>query len=244
MDRFGSSRLRIVWTLLALLLAGVLLGGLSRSADNAVTAFGAPIPLATEDLTAYTADNLARVAYTMVSAIILFGGFFPLCDWTGAAQAKERYKGLFLGLGLAFLHGLFLSQVAMLPVWIVSVKLTGSPFQPSVLNGDLGGLVLGLQLLLWATVLARLVKSNRGVALMLTFVLQGLGELVAYLGNFASMLGLSDRAGTILTYTSHFFPTQGLPADGPAWSSLPLALGGPAALLVLLLALPGKGKKG
>ena len=110
MDRFGSSRLRIVWTLLALLLAGLLLGGLSRSADNAVTAFGTPIPVATEDLTAYTADNLARVAYTLVSAVIVFAGFFPMCDWMASGQAKDRYAALFIGLGMAFLHGLFLSQ--------------------------------------------------------------------------------------------------------------------------------------
>ncbi len=244
MDRFGSSRLRIVWTLLALLLAGVLLGGLSRSADNAVTAFGAPIPLATEDLTAYTADNLARVAYTMVSAVILFAGFFPMCDWMASSQAKDRYAGLFMGVGLAFLHGLFLSQVAMFPVWAVCAKLTGSPFHRSVLNGDLSGLVLGLQLLLWGTLLSRLLKSNRGLALMLAFVMQGLGELVAYVGQFAPMLGFSERTGTVLTYASHFFPVQGLPADGPSWTSLPLALGGPALLLAILLAFPAKGKKG
>ncbi|MFN8011568.1 MAG: hypothetical protein U0P81_09180 [Holophagaceae bacterium] len=244
MDRFGSSRLRIVWTLVALLLAGILLGGLSRSADNAVTAFGTPIPLATEDLTAYTADNLARVAHTMASAIILFAGFFPLSDWMAAGQAKDRYAGLFLGIALAFLHGLFLSQVALFPVWAACAKLTGSPFQRSVLNGDLSGMVLGLQLLLWAALLARVVASNRGVALMLAFLMQGLGELVAYVGQFAPMLGLSDRAGEILTYGSHFFPVQGLPADGPAWSALPLALGGPAVLLAILLAFPGKGRKG
>lgn len=244
MDRFGSSRLRIVWTLVALLLAGILLGGLSRSADNAVTAFGAPIPLATEDLTAYTADNLARVAHTMASAIVLFAGFFPLCDWMAGGQAKQRYAGLFLGVAMAFLHGLFLSQVALFPVWAACAKLTGSPFHRSVLNGDLSGLVLGLQLLLWATLLARVVKSNRGLALMLAFLMQGLGELVAYVGQFAPMLGFSERAGETLTYLSHFFPVQGLPADGPAWSALPLALGGPAALLVLLLAFPGKGKQG
>jgi hypothetical protein len=244
MDRFGSSRLRIVWTLLSLLVAGILLGGLSRSADNAVTAFGSPVPLATEDLTAYTADNLARVAHTMASAIVLFAGFFPLCDWMAANQAKDRYAGLFLGIALAFGHGLFLSQVALFPVWAACAKLTGSPFHRSVLNGDLSGLVLGLQLLLWAALLAKLVKSNRGLALMLAFLMQGLGELVAYVGQFATMLGLTERAGEILAYGAYFFPIQGLPADGPAWAALPLALGGPAGLLALVLAFPSKGRKG
>ena len=117
MDRFGSSRLRIVWTLVALLLAGILLGGLSRSPDDVVTAFGTPIPMEKGDLTLYTADLLARLAQTTASAIILFAGFFPLCDWMAAGQAKDRYAGLFLGIALAFLHGLFLSQVALFPVW-------------------------------------------------------------------------------------------------------------------------------
>ena len=80
MGRFGSSRLRIIWACVCLLLAGLVLGSIQGFGANGsgLVVFGATIPLGFEDARPYVTDHLARLVYTVVPAVILFGGFVPL----------------------------------------------------------------------------------------------------------------------------------------------------------------------
>ena len=245
MDRFGSSLFRIIWTCVCLLLAGLVLGGIQGFGGDGsqVVIFGTGIPLGFQDAKPYVMDGLGRLIYTVVPAVILLGGYLPVAEWTAASGRSERFKGLFLGLGLALVHGLFLSQVAMLPMLAAGYRLLGSPFAPSLLQADLNALLLGLQLLLWTVALAQFVKSNRGIAILLAYGLASIGKLLAWIGEFGPDLEMPKALVKSLAFLGHLFPTESRPRDPLAWNALPLCIGGPLLLAVILLLLPGKAPK-
>ena len=243
MDRFGSSKLRIVWASICLLLAGLVVGSLQGGADGQLMVFGTGLPLGLDDPKPYVIQNLGRLVYTVVPAIILLGGIIPLGDWLVSGSRTERFKGLFLGSALAFLHGLFLSQLAILPILAASARLLGNPFAPSMLLADLNAVVLGLQLLLWAAAFGLLLKSNRGLAIILAFSLHEVGQIMAWGGEFLGDLEVPKGIVKLMTVLSKSFPSGQLPSDAPVWSALPFSLGVPLILAALLLLLPSKGGK-
>jgi hypothetical protein len=206
--------------------------------------FGTPIPLGLEDPKPYAVENLGRALYTVVPAIILLGGFFPLGDWLAAGGRTERFKGLFLGSALAMAHGLFLSQLAILPLLAASYRLLGNPFAPAVLLADFNAALLGLQLLLWTAALGLLLKSNRGLAIVLAYALHEAGRLLAWGGEFLGDLEVSKGLVKLMAFLGRILPSGQLRSDAPAWKALPFSLGGPLLLAALLLLLPGKAGKG
>lgn len=256
MDRFGSSRLRMVWTLACLLLAGLAFGSIQGFGPDGsqLVAFNTPIPVGS-DAPGIATENLGRLIYTLIPAIIVLGGFLALGDWISAGSRGERFKGLLLGSLLAFLHGLFLSQVALLPILAAAFKFFGAPFGQSlaapgagawnrILQADLNGVILGLQLLLWSGALGLLIKSNRGLALLMAYGLAVIGKLLAWVGEWGVDLELPKWVVKATAFLGHVLPAEALPSDALAWSALPLAIGGPLLLSALLLLLPGKPAKG
>jgi hypothetical protein len=243
-DRFGSSKLRIVWASICLLLAGLVVGSIQGfGADGQLMVFGTGLPLGFEDPKPYVVQNLGRLVYTVVPAIILLGGFIPLGDWLASGGRGERYKGLLLGSGTAFLHGLFLSQLAVLPILAASYRLLGNPFAPSILLADLNAVLLGLQLLLWAAALGLLLKSNRGLAIVLAYALHEVGRIMAWGGEFLGDLEVPKGVVKAMNLLGKSLPSGQLPSDAPLWSALPFSLLVPLALAALLLLLPAKGAK-
>ena len=245
MDRFGSSKLRMVWTGFCLLLTGLVLTGVQGfGADGSqLMILGTGIPLGFEDPKPYVIQNLGRLIYTLVPAVILLGGFIPLGEWLASPGRGERVKGLLLGSGLAYAHGLFLSQVLLLPVLAASYRLLGSPFAPAILLADLNAVVLGLQLLLWAAALGLLLKSNRGLAILLAYGLNEVGRIMAWGGEFLGDLEVPKGLVKAMALAGKSLPSGQLPSDPMAWTALPLSLGVPLALAAVLLLLPGKPAK-
>lgn len=245
MDRFGSSRLRIVWTSICLLLTGLVLGGIQGiNGDGQLMVFGSGIPLGfIDDPKAWAADILGRFLFAVVPAVILLGGIFPLGEWLAAGSRPERFKGLALGAPLAFAHGLFLSQIAILPVLAASYRLLGNPLAPRILLADTNAVLLGLELLLWSAALGCLLKSNRGLAVILAFGLQEVGRVMAWGGEFLGDLDVPKAAVKTMAFLGRALPSTQLPSDPFAWKALPLSLGLPILLAALLLLLPGKAPK-
>jgi hypothetical protein len=251
-DRFGSSRLRIVWTLVSLLLAGLALGSIQGFGPDAsqLVIFRTAIPVGS-DAPGIALENLTRFIYTLMPAILVLGGFLALGDWLASGSRGERFKGLLLGSVLAFVHGLFLSQVAMLPVLAMAFKFFGNPLGHAgmtgpwnrVLQADLNGVILGLQLLLWTGALGLVLKSSRGLAILGAYSLAAIGKILAWIGEWGGDLELPKWVVKTTTFLGHILPTEALPSDALAWSALPLALGGPILLAALLLLLPAKAGK-
>ena len=247
MDRFGSTKLRMVWGCVCLLLAGLALTSIQGFGEGGtqLMVFGTGIPLGFEDPKPYVIQNLGRLVYTVVPAVILLGGFVPLGEWLGAGSRGERLQGLLAGAALAFLHGLFLGQLAVLPVLAACWRLLGTPLAPSILLADVNALVLGLQLLLWAAALGLLLRSNRGLAVLLAYGLTEVGRIMAWGGEFLGDLEVPKALVGLMALLGKVLPSGQLPSDPLAWSALPLSLGAPLALTALLLLLPGKaGKRG
>jgi hypothetical protein len=244
MDRFGSSRLRIVWTSICLLLAGLVLGGVQGFGGDGtqIMVFGAGIPVGfvSDDPKAWAAELLGRFLFAVV---ILLGGIFPLGDWLASGSRGERFKGLALGTPMAFAHGLVLSQIAILPILAASWKLLGNPLAPRILLADTNAVLLGLELLLWSAALGCLLKSNRGLAVILAYGLQEVGRVMAWGGEFLGDLDVPKAAVKVMAFLGRALPSSQLPSDPFAWKALPLSLGLPILLAALLLLLPGKGAK-
>ena len=245
MDRFGSSKLRVVWAGVCLLLAGLVLASVQGfGADGTqLMVGGAGIPLGFEDPKPYVIQNLARVVYSVVPAVILLGGFIPLGEWLAAGSRAERYRGLLAGTALGFVHGLFLGQLTLLPVLAASFRLLGNPFAPALMLADLNAVVLGLQLLLWAAALGLLLRSNRGLAVLLAYGLNEVGRIMAWGGEFLGDLDVPKGIVKGMALLGKSLPSGQLPSDPLAWTALPLSLGVPLVLAGLLLLLPAKAAK-
>ena len=247
MDRFGSSRLRIVWTSICLLLSGLVLGGIQGFGGDGsqIMVFGSGIPVGfiSDDPKAWAAEVLGRLLFSVVPAVILLGGIFPLGEWLSAGSRGERFKGLALGSPLAFLHGVFLSQVAVLPILAASYRLLGNPLAPRILLADTNAVLLGLELLLWAAALGCLLKSNRGLAIIMAYGLQEVGRVMAWGGEFLGDLEVPKGIVRTMAFLGRALPSSQLPSDPLAWRGLPVSLGVPLALAIVLLLLPGRGAK-
>lgn len=246
MDRFGSSKLRIGWTLVCLFLAGLVfmaIRGQQGPDGSQVVVFGTVVPLGAESLRDYSVGGLQGVMYWLVSLVVLLGAFGPVSQWTAAASRGERLKGFFAGTGLGFVHGLFLSQVALIPVWVLSWRLIGQAWPPELLRADLHGLLLGLQMLLWGVLLSRLLKSSAGLALLLTLLLRELGPRLSFFLDFGQDLGWSAGQVKVLEVFVRLLPMAQLPSDPFSPLALPLSIGGPLVLGALAMLLPAGGRK-
>lgn len=246
MDRFGSSKLRIGWTLLCLFLTGLVImaiRGEQGAEGSRILIFGTAVPLGPDSLRAHAVGNLQGAMYWMVSLVVLLGAYGPVSQWTAAAARGERFKGFFAGTGLGFAHGLFLSQVALLPVWALSWRLLGEAWPPELLRADLHGLLLGLQMLLWAVVLSRLLKSSAGLALLITLLLRELGPRLSFFLDFGQDLGWSAGQVKVLEVFVRLLPMAQLPSDPFSPLALPLSIGGPLVLGALAMLLPAGSRK-
>ena len=244
MDAFGSSKLRIAWTLVFLFLSGLVfmaVKGVQGPEGSQVLVFGTSLPLGQDTLRNYTIGNLQPAMYWAGSLVMLLGGFFPLVARTQAATASERASGLFIGSFWGFVHGAFLGQVALLPIWSLCLRLLKEPFPPELLRADLHGLLLGLQLLLWGSVLARLFRSNLGLALLFTILLRELGPKLSFFLDFGEDMGLTKGAVQVINVFHKLLPMAQLPSDPFSPLALPLSIGGPLLLGLLLAFLPMAG---
>ncbi|WP_306590981.1 hypothetical protein [Geothrix sp. 21YS21S-4] len=246
MDRFGSSKLRIGWTLACLFLTGLIVMGVrgQQGEDGSqLIVFGTMVPLGADSLRAYALGNLQSAMYWVVSLVVLLGAYIPVSQWTAAAARGERLKGFFAGTGLGFAHGLFMSQVALIPVWALSWRLLGQAWPAELLRADLHGLLLGLQMLLWAVLLSRLLKSSAGLALLLTLLLRELGPRLSFFLDFGQDLGWSAGQVKALEVLVRLLPMAQLPSDPFSPLALPLSIGGPLVLGALAMLLPAGGRR-
>ncbi len=246
MDRFGSSKLRITWALISLFFTGLVLVGIrgqQGEGGSQILLFGTAVPLGADSLRSYAVGNLQGVMYWVVSLVVVLGAFGPVSQWTAAAARGERFKGFFVGTGLGFAHGVFLSQVALIPVWALSWRLIGEAWPPELLRADLHGLLLGLQMLLWAVLLSRLLKSSAGLALLLTLLLRELGPRLSFFLDFGQDLGWSAGQVKVLEIFVHLLPMAQLPSDPFSPLALPLSIGGPLVLGALAMVLPAGNRK-
>jgi len=247
MNNFGSSKLRIVWASVSIFFFGLFLAGFSTSNGPdgfAVHAFGATI---SQDLLA-NISGLADPAQLLRSALrgfivwsvpftFLAAAYFPIVDLIEA----YKLRGYFLGYIFGAAHGFYYSQLLILPIWAICARLLGSLVPGALVLADLHALILGIQLLIWAVIFNRLIVSNRGIPLMLVLGLGAIGTKLYYFVDFGEMLGMKAGLVKAAEFFYHFFPSQRVPENSIAASTILIGVIVPLAISVLLVFLPFKG---
>ena len=242
MNNFGSSRLRICWAGFYIFLTGMVFACVRdfETTGGRFIIFGIESPLGFDNPKPYVVESLGRAIYTVVPAIILLGGFVQLGDWITTGGRVGRYRWLAVGSIFAFLHGVLLSQLAILPILAAGYRLLGNPFVSSVVVADINALILGLQLLLWAAALSLILKSNRGLTVFCVYVLGEIGRVMTWGGEFLGYLEVNKFITSIMTFFGQALPSNQLPSDPIAWTTLYVSLGAPLLFAALLILLPGK----
>lgn len=247
MDRFGSSKLRIVWALIFLFLSGLVFmavrGEQGPEGSRVFVAGLGALPLGADTLRAKTVGILDPAFYGMVSMVVLCGGIFPLGAGVAAGAPLDRVKGFLTHAGWGVVHGAFLAQVATLPLWALSFRMCGEPFPPELLKADLLGLLLGTQLLLWAGVLMRLFSSNQGLAVLFALLLREVGPTMVWFSDFGEEVGLTKGAVNAVKMLQSLLPMSKLPSDPFSPMALPLSIGGPLLLGLLVMLIPSRSAK-
>ncbi len=247
MERFGSTKLRIVWASLALLLTGLVLGALRPADGGNLLVFGIPVPLSSMSVmvspAAFFRGILTDAIYTLVPLTFLLSALLPTLEAARGEGLPETFKTL----GYAVVNGLFYSQVLLLPLWAASYRLVGQALPGALCLADLNAIVLGFQLLLWTMALAALLRSNPGLALLFAFGLRTAGKYLAWGGEYLGdpdLFTVPPFLVKTMAFLGKLLPTGQVPSDPFAWTALPLSIGGPLLLLVAFKFIPkGKGAK-
>lgn len=243
MNRFGSSRLRVVWAALCLAAAVLVVLGVQPAEGGNLTVFGTLVTLNSMtmlvDPVQVFRGALTEAIGTLVPYTLLLSAVLPLME----TLRKGALKDVLADLGLALLNGLFYSQVLLLPLWAASYRLLGNPLPGPLCLADLSAVLLGMQLLLWTGALMLVVRSNAGIALLAALALQSLGKYMTYGGDYLAELAPAWTVKT-MAFLGHLLPAGHVSSDPFAWQALPLSVGVPLLLLVGLSLLPRKKAKG
>jgi hypothetical protein len=241
MNRFGSFKLRVVWASIFVLFFLLLLFGLKTSDGPqgfAIRAFGATIPQHVLASVAEFADPMQYVRSVLRAFIVwavpftfLATAYFPLVD----AIESDKLKGFFKGLLLGTASGIFYSQLLILPIWAICARLMGSLIPNPLLVADLHALVLGMQLLIWSIIFNRLIRSNRGIAMVLALGLSAIGTKLYYLVDFGEAFGMSAGQVRIAKFLHQFLPSVRVAEDPIAFGTLAYGVVGTLALAALLV---------
>ena len=146
--------------------------------------FGAGIPLGFEDPKPYVIQNLGRMVYSVVPAVILLGGFIPLGEWLAAGAAASATRAWWPAPPWPSCTACSWASWRCCRCWPPAAGCWAAPSRRPILLADLNAVVLGLQLLLWAAALGLLLRSNRGLAVLLAYGLTEVGRVMAWGGEF------------------------------------------------------------
>lgn len=251
MNRFGSPKLRIVWASISVFLFVLFLIGFSTSDGPdgfSIRAFGVTIPQSLlASMNEFVADPIqllrslcrAFIVWT-VPFTFLATAYFPLVE----AIESDKLKGFLFGNFLGAANGFFYSQLLILPLWAICAKLMGSIVPISLALADLHALILGVQLLIWSIIFNRLIRSNRGISMVLALGLSAIGTKLNYLMDFGEVFGMSAGQLRIVEFLFHFLPSQHVSEAAISASTVFVGIGGAIGLAALMVLMPmGRKKK-
>jgi hypothetical protein len=164
--------------------------------------------------------------------------YFTLVD----AIESDRLKGFFMGTLMGATSGFFYSQLLILPIWALCARIMGGILPGPLALADLHAIILGLQLLIWGIIFNRLIRSNRGIPMVLALGLSALGTKLYWLVDFGEMLGMGSAQIGAAKFLNYFLPSAHMAEGSVALGTLVFGIACPLALAALLALLPA-GKK-
>jgi hypothetical protein len=169
--------------------------------------------------------------------LYLFVGITIMDDHTQANKLLQRYVGFFKGLWVSLKEGLFYTQLLLLPLFIFALRFfpTDDLYELLITNGIC--FLIGIQYLLWYTILARVVKHS-GLSIFLVLLLAELSLRGGFLVDFGEQIGLKADTVHFLSLLLPALPILFVSMDIFNGTTSVIALGAPLFLALLALFIP------
>lgn len=233
-----SKHIKITWASLTVLLSLLVGMGISVSKDGtSLTILSSTLPLGSEGVNALAFTFMMGFIKWANPILYLFVGITIMDDHTQAHKLLQRYIGFFKGLWISLKEGLFYTQLLLLPLFIFALRFfpTDDFYELLITNGVC--FLIGIQYLLWYTILARVVKHS-GLSIFLVLLLAELSLRGGFLVDFGEQIGLKADTVHLLSLLLPALPILFVSMDIFNSTTSAIALGAPLLLALLALFIP------
>lgn len=233
-----SKHIKITWASLTVLLSLLVGMGISVSKDGtSLTILSSTLPLGSEGVNALAFTFMMGFIKWANPILYLFVGITIMDDHTQAHKLLQRYIGFFKGLWISLKEGLFYTQLLLLPLFIFALRFfpTDDFYELLITNGVC--FLIGIQYLLWYTILARVVKHS-GLSIFLVLLLAELSLRGGFLVDFGEQIGLKADTVHLLSLLLPALPILFVSIDIFNSTTSAIALGAPLLLALLALFIP------
>jgi len=233
-----SKHIKITWASLTVLLSLLVGMGISVSKDGtSLTILSSTLPLGSEGVNALAFTFMMGFIKWANPILYLFVGITIMDDHTQAHKLLQRYVGFFKGLWSSLKEGLFYTQLLLLPLFIFALRFfpTDDLYELLITNGIC--FLIGIQYLLWYTILARVVKHS-GLSIFLVLLLAELSLRGGFLVDFGEQIGLKADTVHFLSLLLPALPILFVSMDIFNSTTSAIALGAPLLLALLALFIP------
>jgi len=233
-----SKHIKMTWASLTLLLSLLVGMGISVSQDGtSLSILSNTVPLGSEGVNALAFTFMMGFIKWANPILYLFVGITIMDDHTQANKLLQRYVGFFKGLWVSLKEGLFYTQLLLLPLFIFDLRFfpTDDLYELLITNGIC--FLIGIQYLLWYTILARVVKHS-GLSIFLVLLLAELSLRGGFLVDFGEQIGLKADTVHFLSLLLPALPILFVSMDIFNGTTSVIALGAPLFLALLALFIP------
>jgi len=225
----------MTWASLTLLLSLLVGMGISVSQDGtSLSILSNTVPLGSEGVNALAFTFMMGFIKWANPILYLFVGITIMDDHTQANKLLQRYVGFFK---VSLKEGLFYTQLLLLPLFIFALRFfpTDDLYELLITNGIC--FLIGIQYLLWYTILARVVKHS-GLSIFLVLLLAELSLRGGFLVDFGEQIGLKADTVHFLSLLLPALPILFVSMDIFNGTTSVIALGAPLFLALLALFIP------
>ena len=233
-----SKRIKIVWACFFVLLSLLVGIGISVSKDGtSLSILSSTLPLGSEGVNALAFTFMMGFIKWANPILCLFVGMNIMDDHIQSHKLLQRYLDFFIGLWGSLKEGLFYTQLLLLPLFIFALRFfpTNDLHELLILNGVC--FLIGIQYLLWYTLLVRLVK-HPGLSLFLVLLLAELSLRGGFLVDFGEQIGLKADTVHYLSLYLPALPILFVSMDVFSATTSLIAIGVPLFLSLLALLIP------
>ncbi len=233
-----SKYIKIIWSSIFVLLSIFVGAGISVSKDGSTLSILTSIlPLGSEGVNALAFTFFMGLTKWINPILFLCVGMSIMDEHIQANNISLRFAGFLNGIWLSIKECLFYTQLFLLPFFVFAIRFFSTNDLNELLITNGVCILIGIQYLIWYTILIRLVKHS-GLSIFLVLLLAELSSRGGFLVDFGEQMGF---AADTVNYLSLLLPTLpilfvSMDIFNPTTSLI--ALGVPIVLAFLVLLIP------